>query len=204
MDETLLASLKTATKICIDQQQRIQKQQDARRAKKQAGIHSARLIEAQEHAAKLYHVHSKCDAHKACKQCVNNAKRDDSDMELDAPLVASTSQTHHEPAINTLPAPAPAPTMAVQTIQFTQLFTQPVVQPAQPELQASVITPMPNALNATATTVHGFTNITLTELNANPVAHSTVARNHLMDDFIDYEGSINTSTLKGTEVSKAA
>ena len=209
VDETLLASLKTAAKICIDRQQhdqeRIQKQQDARHAKKQAGIRGARLIEAQEHAAESYRARSKRDAHKARKQRVNNAKHDDSDMELDAPLVASTSQTCHEPAINTLPAPAPAPTVAMQTAQFTQLFTQPVVQPAQPEPQASVITPMPNALDATATTVHAsFANITLTELNANPVAHSTVARNHSMDDFIEYEGSINTSVLKGTGVSKAA
>jgi len=208
VDETLLASLKTAAKICIDRQQRdqerIQKQQDARCAKKQAGIRGARVVEAQEHAAESYRARSKRDARKARKQRVNNAKRDDSDMELDAPLVASTSQTHHEPAINTLSAPAPAPTMAMQTTQFTQLFTQPVVQPAQPEPQASVITPMPDALDATATTVHGFANIILTELNANPVAHSTVAGNHSMDDFIDYEGSINTSALKGTGVSKAA
>ena len=152
----------------------------------------------------MYHAHSKCDAHKVHKQCINNTKCDDSDMELDAPLVVSTSQTCHKPAINTLPAPTPAPTVAMQTAQFTQLFTQPVIQPAQPKPQPSVITSMPNTLNATATTVHGFANITFTELNANPVAHSTIAENHLMDDFINYEGSINTSVLKNTEVSKAA
>jgi len=208
VDKMLLASLKTAAKICINWQQhnqeRIQRQQDARHAKKQARIHGARLIEAQKHAAELYHAHSKQKAHKAHKQHINNSKCDDLDMELNAPLVASTSQTHHKPAINTFPAPTPAPIMAMQTTQFTQLFTQPVFQPAQPEPQASVITPMPNALDATATTVHGSTNITLTELNANPVAHFTITGNHSMDDFIDYEGPTNTSTLKGTEVSKAA
>ena len=180
VDETLLTSWKTTAKLCIERQQCdqecIQKNQDARHAKKQAGIRGARLVQAQEQATEAYHACSKCKVNKARKHA-NKARRDD-DMELDAPL-ANTSHTRHEP-LTTIPTTY-APTPAFNELPAQPLPAAQIVQPTQP----------------VATATQALTNITLSDMNADSVA-DPIGNEQEFQEFVNYDGTIDPLNLLDT------